>query len=80
MVLLGRVEVKIHNCVCEAREKMNNKQRELFAAKVLDLGNYAVAGMVFTQFILGIHADPFTLELGIAIALICYFEAFLLSE
>ena len=59
---------------------MNNKQRELFADNFSDLGNYAVAGMVFTQFVLGIRADAFSLELGIAIALICYFEAFLLTE
>ena len=59
---------------------MNTKQRELFADKFSDLGNYAAAGMVFTQFVLGLHADAFTLELAIAITLLCYFEAYLLSE
>ena len=58
---------------------MSIAQRKLFADKLADLGNLAVAGMVLTQFVLGIHADPFTLKLGIAITLLCYFEAYLLS-
>jgi hypothetical protein len=59
---------------------MNNKQRELFAEKFADLGNYAATGMVLAQVVLGLHADAFTLQLGIAITLFCYFEAYLLSQ
>jgi len=59
---------------------MSHEQRKLFADKFADLGNYATAGMVFTQFVLGKQASAFTLELGIAIAMICYYEAFLLSD
>jgi hypothetical protein len=59
---------------------MTNKQRELFAEKFADLGNYAVTGMVLAQIVLGLRADAFTIKLGIAITLFCYFEAYLLSR
>jgi hypothetical protein len=58
---------------------MRREQRKLFADKCADLGNLAVAGMVFTQVVLGIHADPFALKLGLTIAILSYFEAYLLS-
>jgi hypothetical protein len=59
---------------------MTIEQRKLFADKFADLGNYAAAGMVFGQFVLGLHANVFTIQIGIAITLFCYFEAYLLSQ
>lgn len=59
---------------------MTIEQRKLFADKFADLGNYAAAGMVFGQFVLGLHADASIVQLGIAITLFCYFEAYLLSQ
>ena len=33
---------------------MTSKQRELFAEKFADLGNYSVTGMVLAQIVLGL--------------------------
>jgi hypothetical protein len=52
----------------------------MFAEKFADLGNLAAAGMVFGQFVLGIHADPLTMKLGGILTVLCYCAAYLLSQ
>jgi hypothetical protein len=57
---------------------MSSEKKKMFAEKLAELGNLAIAGMVFGQFVLGIHADPVTMKLGAILWVLCYCAAFLL--
>lgn len=55
-----------------AQWKISLESRSLFAEKLMDLGNYAVAGLVFGQFVSGHEISPTMLITGILFMLLCY--------
>ena len=57
---------------------MSDEKRKLFSDKLADLGNLAMAGLVFGQFVLGVHADALTMKLGAVLTVLCYCAAYLL--
>ena len=59
---------------------MSDRQRQMFAEKLLDLANIAAGALVFGQFVSGQSINISTFLLGIVLAVVFYAVSYLFSK
>lgn len=59
---------------------LNQKQRETFAEKILDIANIAVGALIFGQFVAGTKFNYYITILAVAIFVICFVISYILLK